>query len=121
MYILTYIRVCACAVLCLTTPSPQVEFLFRNGPVWQPGRVVRCNADGTYDVRCDPFDTDVLLKIQDPPPVGVDVGGSGGGNGNQEEGEARPGLKGVRCVCVCVCVCVWIGVHMGSVKTPATY
>lgn len=45
----------------------QVEFLFQRGPIWQPGRIVRANSDGTYDIRCDLYDGDVFLKIETPP------------------------------------------------------
>lgn len=59
----------------------RVEFLFQRGPIWQPGRVLRLNNDGTYVVRCEIYDQDSVVRILDdlvPHP-------SPGGRNNQEE------------------------------------
>jgi len=47
----------------------RVEFLFQRGPIWQPGRVVKANSDGTYDIRCDLYDGDIFLKMESENPA----------------------------------------------------
>lgn len=45
----------------------RVEFLFQRGPIWQPGRVLKSNKDGTYVVRCELYDQDSIVRILDDP------------------------------------------------------
>ena len=41
----------------------RVEFLYKGGPLWQPGRILKHNADNTYTIKTDIFQQDRVLNL----------------------------------------------------------